>query len=92
MNNKEAQQLLIKQRLLDPPADGAWGKQSIAALRDFQLNNNLPIGGLDDRTKAVLRAAPEPSFIIDFKFNLAAKIVQYMDNQNYWIPVGERRI
>lgn len=89
MNNKEAQQLLIKQRLLDPPADGAWGKQSIAALRDFQLNNNLPIGGLDDKTKAVLRAAPEP--FIDFNFNLAAKITQYMINQSYWVPVGERR-
>ena len=89
MKNKEAQSLLIKQRLLDPPADGAWGKQSVAALREFQFKNQLPIGTLDDKTKAVLSKAPEP--ILNCGSDLAGRIIRYMLGRGYWVPIGENQ-
>jgi peptidoglycan hydrolase-like protein with peptidoglycan-binding domain len=40
----------------DPgPLDGIWGKKTVAALKEFQKDNNLPITGfLDDKTKIEL--------------------------------------
>ncbi|MEO8893452.1 MAG: peptidoglycan-binding domain-containing protein, partial [Coleofasciculaceae cyanobacterium] len=90
MSNKEAQQNLIRLRLLDPPADGAWGQQSVAALREFQLENQLPVGGgLDELTKIELEKAIAPA--INCGADLAGKICRYMINKDYWLPIGERR-
>lgn len=89
MNNKTAQEHLARLRLLDPPADGQWGQQSVAALREFQYVNKLPIGNLDEKTKLALPLAPTPE--IRCLDDLPGKIVKYMLRMGYWVPLGERR-
>jgi hypothetical protein len=88
MNNKEAQQHLTRLRLLDPPADGQWGQQSIAALREFQLTSKLLIGNLDDKTKLALARAPD--VVIECENDLAGRIVRHMLAQGYWVPAGNQ--
>lgn len=89
MNNKTAQEHLTRLRLLDPPADGQWGQQSVAALREFQHTNKLPIGNLDEKTKLALPLAPTPE--IRCLDDLPGKIIRYMLRMGYWVPIGERR-
>jgi hypothetical protein len=88
VNNKQAQEHLTRLRLLDPPSDGQWGQQSIAALREFQLVNKLPIGNLDDKSKLALAKAPDAK--IDCEDDLAGRIIRYMLAQNYWVPAGNQ--
>ncbi len=90
MTSIETQQVLINHGLLDPPADGAWGAQSRAALEDFQLIHQLPVTGqLDDATRSLLARAPSSK--LNLGADLASKIISFMLKQNYFISRGPRR-
>lgn len=89
MNNKDIQSLLIKQRLLDPPADGSWGAQSKAAIALFQRRFGLSVTGEPDpKTIAILTNAPAPQ--IRCRKDLAGRIIRYMLDREYYVPVGDR--
>jgi hypothetical protein len=89
MNNKQAQEALINWGLLSPPADGAWGSQSQAALKEFQSYNSLPIGKLDEATIEALQKSKPPEFLLTI--DLASKIIRYMQREKYFISRGPKR-
>jgi hypothetical protein len=90
MSNKDVQEKLIKQRLLDPPADGVWGTQSVAALRDFQQSRGLAATGeLTGATLSLLNVAPEPT--LNLGADLASRIVREMLRCGYWVSAGAQR-
>ena len=79
-DKKIAQTNLIRLGLLDPPADGVWGKQSQAALEHFQIEYGLQEGDL---------SAVQPK-ALNCGSDLAGRIVSYMMKQGYWLPKGGR--
>ncbi|HEY9711323.1 MAG TPA: peptidoglycan-binding domain-containing protein [Oculatellaceae cyanobacterium] len=89
MNNKLAQEFLINWGLLAPPADGAWGPQSQAALEDFQRYIGLKPGKLDAATFELLQRTKLPELLITI--DLASKIIRYMLEQSYFISRGPKR-
>ena len=89
MDNKSIQAALIKQRLLDPPADGSWGNQSKLALKLFQERNNLTTTGEpDSKILTLLSVAPEPQIHCGSDF--AGRIIKYMLDRGDYVPVGDR--
>ena len=52
---KQAQQILDSLGYQPGPIDGLWGKKTKEALKQFQIDNNLPITGkIDPDTKKIL--------------------------------------
>lgn len=88
-NNKLAQESLIEWGLLSPPADGAWGPQSQAALEDFQRFMGIKVGRLDPASFEILRTTKPPELLITI--DLASKVIRYMREQNYFISRGPKR-
>lgn len=89
LNNQDVQQILIKLGLLDPPADGKWGRQSAAALQDFQRFAQLPqTGRLTPDTKAKLQSA-QPFIALDDTY--PSRIVNHMQQQGDFVAAGDRR-
>ncbi len=88
MNNKEIQEHLIRLRLLDPKADGAWGAQSKLALSVFQKLAGLTVDGVaSPPTLKALEEFPSPQLKLGNDF--ASRVIRYMVSKNYWVPVGE---
>ncbi|HEY9725204.1 MAG TPA: peptidoglycan-binding protein, partial [Chroococcales cyanobacterium] len=85
------QQQLIRLCILDPPADGKWGKQSKAALASFQQLKGLAnTGEIDSATLAALGSTQE---LIPLKLgtDFASSLTQYMMKKGYFVPRGDRR-
>jgi GH24 family phage-related lysozyme (muramidase) len=89
LSNQDVQKILIDLGLLDPPADGRWGKQSKASLQDFQRFVQLPpTGELTAETKeALLRAKP----FIKLDNSYPSRIVKFMQQRGYFVAAGNRR-
>lgn len=87
--SKQIQTRLSALRLLDPPSDGDWGKQSAGALSDFQSFMKVPVGAVDGKTAEALIEKKE---LIPLKLgsDLASRIVKYAIAQGYFVPVGAR--
>ena len=80
MDTKEIQQHLIRLGLLDPPADGKWGKYSDQALGDFKKIYSLQESDLAETTIPW-------SLGNDF----ASRLIKYMLQNQYFIAVGANR-
>lgn len=90
MVNKQLQQKLIDLGLLDPPADGAWGVQSRAALAHFQeLCRTTPTGELNEKTAQLLSQSLPTHF--NLGDDLASRIVRRMLDLGYWVAREDRR-
>jgi hypothetical protein len=87
---KQVQTKLIYLGLLDPPADGKFGKFSMQALKEFQSLVNISEAGLGCETAKALNELKE---IISIKLgnDLASRIIKYMRAKNYFIAVGSQR-
>jgi GH24 family phage-related lysozyme (muramidase) len=89
LTNQDVQQILINLGLLDPPADGKWGRQSKASLEDFQRYMKLPpTGELTPETKAALIDA-KPFIKLDNSY--PSRVVRFMQSQGYFVAAGNRR-
>lgn len=87
MLNKEAQQHLIRHRLLDPSADGKWGQQSTQALKTFQDLLGVPsTGKLDGGTATAL--AQKEIIPLALTNDFASNIIRYLLATDCWVPVG----
>ncbi|MFB2970356.1 peptidoglycan-binding domain-containing protein [Aerosakkonema sp. BLCC-F183] len=80
MDSKEIQKHLIRLGLLDPPADGKWGKYSEQALNDFKKIYFIQESDLAE-------AAIPWSLGSDF----ASRIIKYMLQNKYFIAIGANR-
>jgi hypothetical protein len=90
MLNKNLQQMLIDQGLLDPPADGQWGPQSRAALALFQeLKGLVPTGEPDEKTRLILSTTPPKE--VKLGADLAGRVIREMRSRGYWISCGPAR-
>lgn len=78
MDTLNFQKALINLGLLDPPADGVWGKQSEAALADYKKLYN------DDNPLTVRHPA------ITWTNDFASKIIQYMLTNKYFVSIEDR--
>jgi peptidoglycan hydrolase-like protein with peptidoglycan-binding domain len=89
---RELQQKLIDLGLLDPVADGKFGRFSTQALKDFQLLMKIEEEGLG---KATIQALIEVKEVIPLQLsdNLASRIIKYMQskNKNYFVARGKQR-
>ena len=90
------QQVLIRLKFLDPPADGLFGPISTAAMLEFQDVMSPKISRLSKEkgflgkitTKALIETSPDevPPRSIDLSKNdIAAKIIKYMQSKRYQI-------
>lgn len=87
LTNKEKQESLIKWGVLEPPADGKWGKMSEGSLTKFKELYNLSSSS-ESQIESKLLENPKP---IDLSKNdFAAKIIKYMISKNYHISVGSK--
>ncbi|MDY6782546.1 MAG: DUF4231 domain-containing protein [Cyanobacteriota bacterium] len=90
--NKWVQEKLVGFCILDPPADGKWGKQSQAALAWFQQ-----FKGLADRsgkfTPETIEALKNTRELIPLKLgsDFASRIARFMTRKGYYLPRGDRR-
>lgn len=96
------QEVLVKLKFLDPPADGKFGPISTDALIEFQdavkeirpeVSAERGFIGLFT-AKALIEIEPSdvPRPKVDFSMgNLAARLIQYMAKMNYRIAVGDEK-
>jgi lysozyme family protein len=88
----EVQSYLIKQGLLEPPADGNFGPLSLRALLDFQeacvSGSEADLGFLGSVTAQKLKDANAGQSPLILKQDLASRIVRYMVEQNYYLAQG----
>lgn len=84
---KEVQSHLVRMGLLDPPADGKFGKMSRAAIADFQQMHHLSEQGIGPLTSKMLLGAN----YLKLGGDLASRIVKYMLSKQYYVAVGEKR-
>lgn len=87
----QIQSLLIKFRLLEPPADGKFGPMSCAALDDFAKKVNSPeIDFIGAMTATSLLEADEKQFNpqIRIAHDLPSLIVEYMLSKQYFIATN----
>lgn len=84
---KEVQSHLVRMGLLDPPADGNFGKVSRAAIAEFQRLNKLSEQGIGALTSKMLLGAN----YLKLSNDLASRIVKYMLSKQYYVAVGEKR-
>jgi hypothetical protein len=88
MIDKEAQAKLISLGLLDPPADGLWGKMSAMALQMFQQANKLePTGLLTNSTKEALTLAQVPK--LTPSNTLGFTVARYMLKAGMFVAQGK---
>lgn len=87
---KEVQKQLIDLGLLDPPADGKFGRFSTQALKDFQSLMKIEEAGLG---KSTIQALMEVKEVIPLQLSnsLASRIIKYMQNKNYFVARGKQR-
>jgi len=79
--NIELQTKLINMGLLDPPADGSFGPQSIAARKyAYELTNT------SDSDSLIKAADPIP---LKLSNDFASRIIKYMQAKDYFIAKGE---
>ncbi|MBE9224886.1 peptidoglycan-binding protein [Phormidium sp. LEGE 05292] len=86
---KEVQTNLIRLGLLDPPADGKFGRFSTQALKEFQTLMKISELGLGPQTSKALGETKEV-IPLNLGNDLASRIVKYMQNKEYFIAIGER--
>lgn len=90
--NRWVQEQLIRFCILDPPADGKWGKQSQAALISFQQLKGLSncTGAIDNDTLAALKNTQD---LIPLRLgtDFASRLTQYMMQKGYYVPRGDKR-
>jgi peptidoglycan hydrolase-like protein with peptidoglycan-binding domain len=88
------QEVLIRLKLLAPPADGKFGPISSAALREFQeLMKTKEQGflGLETAKKLIETSPddlPQPELILGNDF--ASRIIKYMKSKGYQISMGTK--
>lgn len=88
------QEVLIRLKLLAPPADGKFGPISSAALREFQeLMKTKEKGFLGPETaKKLIETSPDdlpqPELILGNDF--ASRIIKYMKSKGYQISMGTK--
>ncbi|BAB72627.1 peptidoglycan-binding domain-containing protein [Anabaena sp. FACHB-709] len=87
---KEVQKQLIDLGLLDPPADGKFGRFSTQALKDFQSLMKIEEAVLG---KSTIQALMEVKEVIPFQLsnNLASRIIKYMQSKDYFVARGKQR-
>ncbi|MBD2250649.1 peptidoglycan-binding domain-containing protein [Nostoc parmelioides] len=87
---KEVQKQLIDLGLLDPPADGKFGRFSTQALQDFQSLMKIEEAVLG---KATIQALMEVKEVIPLQLsnNLASRIIKYMQSKDYFVARGKQR-
>lgn len=89
LTNQDIQEILITLGLLDPPADGKWGRQSKASLQDFQRYAQLPpTGEITLETRQALAQA-QPFIKLDGSY--PSRVVKYMLSKGYFVAAGNRR-
>lgn len=86
MSNTSIQQQLIRLGLLDPPADGLWGKQTELALSSFCSLSNLKRTSDNSVIESALAIAKNPVKLGGSDF--ASRIVTYMRSQSQFIAVS----
>lgn len=87
---KEVQSSLVRLGLLDPPADGKFGRLSIQALKEIQSLKKLSESGLGAQTSKFLAEVKE-STSLKLGNDLASRIIKYMLSKQYFVSVGEKR-
>lgn len=85
MSNSSIQQHLIRLGLLDPPADGLWGKQSELALKSFCSSKNIATSSDNSTLESQLAQAKN---LIKFGDDFASRIVKYMRSQSQFVAVS----
>lgn len=97
MNNQEVQERLIAHRLLDPIADGKWGKQSALALVSFQKLHGIDSSKSNNKTFDVdtIELLRLPPAELQIASDFASKVVRYCLKRKYFLAVstsGQRRL
>jgi Putative peptidoglycan binding domain len=87
---KEVQLNLIRLGLLDPPADGKFGRFSSRALKEFQSLMDISESGFGPQTSKALSEAKE-AITINLGNDLASRIIKYLQEKEYFIAVGAKQ-
>ncbi|MBD2214380.1 peptidoglycan-binding protein [Nostoc linckia FACHB-104] len=87
---KKVQKQLIDLGLLDPSADGKFGRFSTQALKDFQSLMKIEEAVLG---KLTIQALMEVKEVIPLQLsnNLASRIIKYMQSKDYFVARGKQR-
>lgn len=88
--SKDIQINLIRLGLLDPPADGKFGRFSTKALTDFQSLLKISETGLGKQTSEALIETKE-AIPLKLGNDFASRIIKYMQKQKYFIAVGKQQ-
>jgi len=86
---KQVQTNLIHLGLLDPPADGQFGRFSLQALKQFQSLLQISESGLGIQTSKALNEVKE-AIPLNLGNDLASRIVKYMQHKNYFVALGKK--
>ncbi|XWK90505.1 MAG: peptidoglycan-binding domain-containing protein [Phormidium sp.] len=86
---KQVQTNLIRLGLLDPPADGQFGRFSLQALKKLQSLLRISESGLGVQTGKALNEIKE-AIPLKLGNDLASRIVKYMLAKNYFVSLGEK--
>jgi peptidoglycan hydrolase-like protein with peptidoglycan-binding domain len=87
---KQVQINLIRLGLLDPPADGKFGRFSTQALKQFQALMKISESGLGAQTSKALSELKE-AIPLKLGNDLASRIIKYMQYKEYFVAVGEKQ-
>ncbi|MCL1475267.1 peptidoglycan-binding domain-containing protein [Argonema antarcticum] len=87
---EEVQINLFRLGLLDPPADGKFGRFSIQALKYFQSLIKISEAGIGSQTSKALLEVKE-AIPLQLGNDLASRIIKYMRSKMYFVALGEKR-
>lgn len=86
---KQVQTNLTRLGLLDPPADGQFGRFSAQALKNFQTLMKISESGLGSQTAKALNEVKE-AIPLKLGNDLATRIIKYMYSKQYFVALGEK--
>ncbi|MFB2978540.1 peptidoglycan-binding domain-containing protein [Microseira sp. BLCC-F43] len=87
---KQVQTNLIRFGLLDPPADGKFGRFSTQSLKEFQTLMKISESGLGAQTSKALSEAKE-AVALKLGNDFASRIIKYMQYKDYFVALGEKQ-
>ncbi|GET40822.1 peptidoglycan-binding domain-containing protein [Microseira wollei] len=87
---KQVQTNLIRFGLLDPPADGKFGRFSTQALKEFQALMKIAESGFGAETIKALSEAKE-AVSLKLGNDFASRIIKYMQYKDYFVALGEKQ-
>ncbi len=81
---------LFRLGLLDPPADGKFGRFSTQALNYFQSLMKISEAGIGSQTSKALLEVKE-AIPLKLGNDLASRIIKYLRDKRYFVALGEKR-